>query len=199
MSVSMGFKGMVNRFLGKKIEKKNNAEVCPSECLKVERLYDVPRVLDENEDFAYKFIYGELEQKLKAREEKIIKDRTIVRVVEDKIYDDYVLNDRNGVAKVGWYPRICMRGAMEDMGFKYIGKLPSELQRWDDKEKCNIVGDVFECPQFGSGDNVRYIYATYWIEYTLGYNQYRDTHFDCECYAPLIRLDKIDYYNGAIL
>ena len=199
MSVSMGFKGMVNRFLGKKLEKKNNADKCISDWLRVWRTYDMPIDIDEDEDFAYKFLCGELERKLRTDEDKIIEDGSIVRIVEDKIYDDYVLNDRNGVAKVGWYPRICMRGAMEDMGFKYIGKLPSELQRWDDKEKCNIVGDVFECTQFGSYDNVRYIYATYWIEYTLGYNQYRDTHFDCECYAPLIRLEKIDYYNGAIL
>lgn len=178
MSVSMGFKGMVNRFLGKKLEKKKLVEI---------------------EDFAEKFIYGELEQKIKAREGKLIKDRTIVRVVEDKIYDDYVLNDKKGVTKVGWYPRICMRGAMEDMGFKYVGSLPSELQRWDNKEKCNIVGDVFECTQFSSVNNVRYISATYWIEHTLGYNQYRDTYFGCECYEPLIRLEMIDYYNGAII
>lgn len=178
MSVSMGFKGMVNRFLGKKLEKKK---------------------LVANEDFAEKFIYGELEQKIKAREGKLIKDRTIVRIVEDNIYDDYVLNDRKGASKVGWYPRICMRGAMEDMGFKYVGSLPSELQRWDDKEKCNIVGDVFECTQFSSVNNVRYISATYWIEHTLAYNQYRDTYFGCECYEPLIRLEKIDYYNGAII
>ena len=153
---------------------------------------------NESLDSLYKFLNEDVERQLLDNECKIIEDGSIIRIVEDGIYNKHILGEIDGVIKSGWYPRICMMGAMEDMGFKYIGKLPSELQRWDNYNSCSIVGDIFECPRYDIAD-LRYVSVSYSIENMVENNNLGGRHYGYKHDEPLIRLKNIAYYNGAVL
>lgn len=146
----------------------------------------------------YKFLNEDVERQLLDNERKIIEDGSIIRIVEDGIYNKHILGEMDSVIRLGWYPRICMRRAMEDMGFKYNGDLPSDMCRWDNYNSCRIIGDIFECPRYGIA-GLRYVSVSYSIENMVEYNNFRGKHYGYKHDEPLIRLKKISYYNGAVV
>lgn len=153
---------------------------------------------DEFNESLDKTLIEKLERELLEHERNIIENGSIVRIVEEDIFKKQTCDGVNTIIKVGWYSPTYMRDTMEDMGFKYLGGLPFDMCGWDGHNSCAIEGDVFECPKYNIG-GVRYISVRYSMEVKVCYTKVNGEYIECKRSEPLIRLEKIAYYNGAVL